>query len=112
MYGQNTKYHSNPYIQGTTVPCDIYRKFSPVARLGGLAPARPTRNAHAHVMPRAMGANNVRVHENNFSLGDIYMCDHSCAIVLRMGTPTCPHGSARMRGILSTTCVNQVTPGN
>ena len=22
------------------------------------------------------------------------------------------HGSARMRGILSTTCVNQVTPGN
>ena len=22
-----------------------------------------TRNAHAHVMPRAMGANNVRVHE-------------------------------------------------
>ena len=36
------------------------------------------------------------------------MCDHSCAIVLCMGTPTCPHGSARMRGILSTTCVNQV----
>ena len=32
------------------------------------------------------------------------MCDHSCAIVL--------HGSARMRGIFSTTCVNQVTPGN
>ena len=49
---------------------------------------------------------------NNFSLGDIYMCDHSCVIVLCMGTPTCPHGSARMRGILSTTCVNQVTPGN
>ena len=46
---------------------------------------------------------------NNFSLGDIY---NSCAIVLCMGTPTCPHGSARMRGILSTTCVNQVTPGN
>ena len=23
MYGENTKYHSNPYIQGTTVPCDI-----------------------------------------------------------------------------------------
>ena len=22
MYGENTKYHSNPYIQGTTVPCD------------------------------------------------------------------------------------------
>ena len=22
MYGGNTKYHSNPYIQGTTVPCD------------------------------------------------------------------------------------------
>ena len=21
-YGENTKYHSNPYIQGTTVPCD------------------------------------------------------------------------------------------
>ena len=39
------------------------------------------------------------------------MCDHTCAIVLCMGTP-CPHGSARMRGILSTTCVNQVTPGN
>ena len=37
------------------------------------------------------------------------MCDHSCAIVLCVGTP---HGSARMRGILSTTCVNQVTPGN
>ena len=35
---------------------------------------------------------------NNFSLGDIYMCDQ--------------HGSACMRGILSTTCVNQVTPGN
>ena len=42
----------------------------------------------------------------------MYMCDHSCAIVLCMGTPTCPHGSARMRGIFSTTCVNQVTPGN
>ena len=35
MYGENTKYHSNPYIQGTTVPCDrpidmytvhVYRK--------------------------------------------------------------------------------------
>ena len=25
MYGENTKHHSNPYIQGTTVPCDIYR---------------------------------------------------------------------------------------
>ena len=24
MYGENTKYHSNPYIQGTTVPCDDY----------------------------------------------------------------------------------------
>jgi hypothetical protein len=24
MYGENTKYHSNPYIQGTTVPCDTY----------------------------------------------------------------------------------------
>ena len=23
MYGGNTKYHSNPYIQGTTVPCDV-----------------------------------------------------------------------------------------
>ena len=23
MYGENTKYHVNPYIQGTTVPCDI-----------------------------------------------------------------------------------------
>ena len=23
MYGGNTKYHGNPYIQGTTVPCDI-----------------------------------------------------------------------------------------
>ena len=22
MYGGNTKYHVNPYIQGTTVPCD------------------------------------------------------------------------------------------
>ena len=22
MYGENTKYHGNPYIQGTTVPCD------------------------------------------------------------------------------------------
>ena len=22
MYGENTKHHSNPYIQGTTVPCD------------------------------------------------------------------------------------------
>ena len=22
MYGENTKYHSNSYIQGTTVPCD------------------------------------------------------------------------------------------
>ena len=22
MYGGNTKYHSNPYTQGTTVPCD------------------------------------------------------------------------------------------
>ena len=22
MYGENTKYHVNPYIQGTTVPCD------------------------------------------------------------------------------------------
>ena len=22
LYGGNTKYHSNPYIQGTTVPCD------------------------------------------------------------------------------------------
>ena len=22
MYGENTKYNSNPYIQGTTVPCD------------------------------------------------------------------------------------------
>ena len=49
MYGGNTNYHGNPYIQGTTVPCDtyiytyiyIYRKFSPVVRLGGLAPARP-----------------------------------------------------------------------
>ena len=24
MYGENTKYHSNPYIQGTTVPCDTH----------------------------------------------------------------------------------------
>ena len=24
MYGGNTKYHVNPYIQGTTVPCDTY----------------------------------------------------------------------------------------
>ena len=30
MYGGNTKYHSNPYIQGTTVPCDIV-----LAGLGG-----------------------------------------------------------------------------
>ena len=22
MYGGNTNYHGNPYIQGTTVPCD------------------------------------------------------------------------------------------
>ena len=22
MYGGNTKYHVNPYIQGTTVPCE------------------------------------------------------------------------------------------
>ena len=22
MYGENRKHHSNPYIQGTTVPCD------------------------------------------------------------------------------------------
>ena len=27
MYGGNTKYHVNPYIQGTTVPCD---KLQPV----------------------------------------------------------------------------------
>ena len=24
MYGENTKYHGNPYIQGTTVPCDVH----------------------------------------------------------------------------------------
>ena len=23
MYGENTKYHNDLYIQGTTVPCDI-----------------------------------------------------------------------------------------
>ena len=24
MYGGNTNYHGNPYIQGTTVPCDMH----------------------------------------------------------------------------------------
>ena len=28
MYGENTKYHGNPYIQGTTVPCDTCSLYS------------------------------------------------------------------------------------
>ena len=30
MYGGNTKYHVNPYIQGTTVPCDITVVFTTI----------------------------------------------------------------------------------
>ena len=36
---------------------------SPHDNAGGPITNYTTRNAHAHVMPRAMGANNVRVHE-------------------------------------------------
>ena len=28
MYRENIKTHSNPYIQGTTVPCDIGRLYT------------------------------------------------------------------------------------
>ena len=45
---------------------------------------------------------------NNFSLGDIYIYIYVRSLLRDRSI----HGSARMRGILSTTCVNQVTPGN
>ena len=40
----NTKKHSNPYIQGTIVPCDIIENLARLYDyniIGGLAPARP-----------------------------------------------------------------------